>query len=308
METRLDQAIGVIAARSHGLFARLHLDLLRVSEETVRHRLTSGRWLIVHDGVYRVAGAPTSWEAEVLGACWAGGTRAFASHRTAAALHELPGGRRGVVELTCPRWQRARHDGLMVHETLAPLPTDLVLVRGIPCAGVERTLFDLASLGRPRTLELAIDSALRRELTTVAALADTRDRLARRGRRGSALFRTAVGSRDAIAALPGSEPERLLAIALARQGLPEPELQHIVRDLDGAFVARVDLAYAEDRILIEYDSFQEHTGKLALVRDSARRNAVTALGYRVLTATAEDLHDDALALSRAIRRLRVRSA
>jgi very-short-patch-repair endonuclease len=107
--------------------------------------------------------------------------------------------------------------------------------------------------------------------------------------------------------VPESEPERLLAIALVARGLPEPELQHVVRDLDGAFVARADLAYPDERILIEYESFEHHTGKVALLRDSARRNAVTSVGYRVLTATAADVRDDALELSRAIRRLVSRS-
>jgi hypothetical protein len=304
MDNELDKAIAEIAARSHGLFGRIHLDLLDVSREALAHRVTSGRWLPVHDGVYRIAGAPGSWEARVLAACWAGGTRACASHRSAAELFGLPGGRRDIVEITCPRWKRARHDGLVVHETLTELDLDAVLVRDIPCTSIERTLFDLAATTGSRMLDVTIDAALRKELTTIAALATARDRLARRGRQGSTRFRAALASRDERAPLPGSPPERLLAHALVRQGLPEPELQYVVRDADGAFVARVDLAYPEDRILVEYDSFEHHTGKVALVRDSARRNAVTALGYRVLTATAADLRDDATALSGAIRRLR----
>ena len=308
MDGRLDAAVAEIAARSHGLVCRVHLDLLGVSHEAVAHRVASGRWIPLFDSVYRVAGAPGSWESDVLAACWAGGTRACASHRTAAALHDLPGGRRDVIELTCPRWKRACHDGLIVHETLADVAGDAVLVRAIPCATVERTLFDIAATGRLRTLELAIDAALRRKLTTVDALVAARERLARRGRRGSVAFRSAIASRETSAPLPGSEPERLLAMALVEQGLARPQLQYVVRDAGGSFIARVDLAYADERILIEYDSFQEHTGKLALVRDSARRNAVTALGFRVLTATAADLRDHGVTLSQAIRRLRARSS
>jgi hypothetical protein len=40
---------------------------------------------------------------------------------------------------------------------------------------------------------------------------------------------------------------------------------------------------------MEYDSFQYHVGKEALVRDSRRRNAIAALGWIVLVATAEDV-------------------
>ena len=101
-----------------------------------------------------------------------------------------------MVEITCPRWQRARHDGLITHERPADLLDDVVLVQGIPCMSVERTLFDIAALGRTRTLELAIDSALRRELTSVDSLVHTGKRLCRRGRIGSALFRAAVATRE----------------------------------------------------------------------------------------------------------------
>ena len=73
-------------------------------------------------------------------------------------------------------------------------------------------------------------------------------------------------------------------------------------------MARVDLAYPDAGILIEYDSFQEHVGKLALVRDSARRNALTALGYVTLTATPEDLRDRASRLARTISESMQRSA
>jgi hypothetical protein len=304
MGTSLDEAIATVAARSHGLFARVHLDTLGVSHTEVAHRVASGRWEPVHDGVYRIAGAPCSWEADLLAACWAGGNRASASHRSALALRDLPGGRRDLVEIMCPRWQRARHDGLVVHETGADFDADVVLVRGIPCTTTERTLFDLAALGRTKTLDLAIDAALRRELTTLAALDEAVRRLAKRGRRGSALFRRAVGARDPGATVPDSAPERLLAIAFVANGLPEPELQFVVRDVGGAFVARVDLAFPDDRILVEYESIEHHTGKDALLHDSARRNVVTGLGYRVLTATVQDLHDGACSLTRTIQRLR----
>jgi hypothetical protein len=306
MSDRLDEAIARIAAEHHGLFGRHHLELLGVSAEERRHRLATGRWASIHDSVYRVAGAPISWRARLLAACWAGGTRAVASHRSAAALHGLPSGRRDLEEITCPRWFRARHDGLVVHESRLLTCADMTFVDAIPCATVERTLFEIAASGRRRTLELALDAALRRELTSIDTLQSTAARLCKRGRAGSSLFRGALDERTADVALPESAPERLLALALVRHGLPAPELQHEVRDHDGAFVARVDLAYPDRKVLIEYDSFQEHVGKVALVRDSARRNALVALGFATLTATAADLYDDAAALARAVRRARNR--
>jgi predicted transcriptional regulator of viral defense system len=308
MTDRLDEQIARIAADHHGLFARHHLLELRVTPEERRHRLATGRWESVHDSAYRIAGTPARWHASVLAACWAGGTRAVASHRSAAELYGLPGGRRDRVEITCPRWRRARHQGIVVHESLALREDVVTVVDGIPCTTVERTLFDIAGMNRPRTLDLAIDAALRQGLTSVAALRDHVQGLAKRGRRGSARFRSAIDLRTPADVVPESAPERLLATALVHQGLPRPELQYVVRDVDGAFVARVDIAYPKEKILIEYESFQEHTGKLALVRDSARRNALVALGFTALSATAADLRDDAAMLARAVRRIRDQAA
>jgi very-short-patch-repair endonuclease len=262
----------------------------------------------VHEGVYRIAGAPVTWHARLLAACWAGGTRAVASHTSAAALWDLPGGQTEIVEITCPRWRRSRHDGVVVHETTLIDDRDRACVDQIPCTTAERTLFDLARRVRPVMLDANIDTALRRGLVTRDGLVATVGRLATQGRPGGRRFRAVVEAR-----LDGGRPaesvaERRLADLLIRHGLPEPVLQYEVRDGYGNLAARVDLAYPDQKLAIEYDSVEHHTGKLALVRDSARRNALTGLGYTVLTATVADLQDHGARLAASIRRVRDRAA
>jgi very-short-patch-repair endonuclease len=95
---------------------------------------------------------------------------------------------------------------------------------------------------------------------------------------------------------------------LVSAGLPEPAVQHVVTDSNEAFVARVDLAYPNARLAIEYDSYQEHTGKIALIRDSSRRNALVATGWTVLSATAADLQRNCRTLIRDVRRVLDREA
>jgi very-short-patch-repair endonuclease len=236
----------------------------------------------------------------LLAACWAGGDRAVASHRAAAALWRLPGGDDGVIEVTCPRWRRSRHDGLVVHESTRLDEVDVTEVDRIPCTSLERTIFDMCGTGGAALADLLLDSALRRRLTTLPRLIATRDRLAKRGRRGAAGFRSAVDSRDPSMAPAESEPERMLARFLVKNGLPTPVHQFVVRDRDHCFVARVDLAYPDAGVVIEYDSAEYHVGKVALERDSARRNAMVSLGIFVVTATSADLRDRARALSAQI--------
>jgi very-short-patch-repair endonuclease len=300
----IDDDIAWFAAEHHGVVAVGRFDDGVLTHRARHVRLDNGRWQELYPGVYRIGGAPPSWRGDLLAACWAGGPRAVASHRAAAALWGFPGGREDV-EITCPRWRRTQKDGeLVVHESRVLTAADVAERDAIPCTTVERTIFDLAAVVGPRTLDLAVDSALRRELTTIAELVSLGARVAKRGRAGSARYRAVLADRDPRVPLPESEPERLLAEALVRHGLPRPSHQFVVTNALGAFIARVDLAYPDDRIVIEYESYAYHTGKVALARDSARRNAIVGSGFTVLTATAEDLHDDAARLAGEVRRVR----
>ncbi len=105
-----------------------------------------------------------------------------------------------------------------------------------------------------------------------------------------------------MSTLPESVPERLLADMLVRHGLPTPVHQFVVRDQVGGFVARVDLAYPDAMVVIEYDSVEHHTGTAAHYRDAARRNAISDLGYTVLVATGADVKDRANRLATSVRR------
>jgi len=215
--------------------------------------------------------------------------RAVASHRAAAGLHEIPGGREDLIEITCPRWRRAQHDGLLVHETRALTDHDRTVVDKIPTTTVERTIFDLAAVCGPFTVELAIDNALRRELTTLDELGVTLRRVGKRGRKGTKLLRSLLAERDPAYTPTESERELMLVRLLRQHGLPKAERQFSIHDDEGNFIARPDLVYRDLKIAMEYDSYERHVGKHALVRDSRRRNAVSALGWIVLVATAEDV-------------------
>jgi predicted transcriptional regulator of viral defense system/very-short-patch-repair endonuclease len=285
----LDRSVARIAAEHHGVFAIHHLQALAATQAQRTARLQSGRWDSPYEGVYRVAGSPRSWRGDVQAACWAGGTRATASFRSAAELHGLPGRSDRFVEITCPRWRRARHSGLIVHESRALEARDITIVDGLPVTSVERTVFDLAAVCSAVTVGMAIDNALRRELTTVDLLTELLLRLGKRGRKGTRLVRGLL-----IARIPGytpteSEQEFMLLTTLRVHGLPDPIRQHTVRDAAGQFVARVDFAYPDLKIALEYDSYQEHVSNRAHVRDSRRRNALLGLGWAVLVATAADV-------------------
>lgn len=300
MPPNLDSRLAEFAACNHGVFSTEHARLIGFSDELIKYRLKSGRWIDLHLNAYRLAGVPPTWRGALLAACWAGGHRAVASHRSAAALWGLPGGRTDLAEITCPRWRRARHIGVTVHETNELSSVDIAMVDGIAVTSPERTLLGLAAVAGDRTVELALDAAERRELVTPASMRSTILRLSKPGRRGVRRLRRILDLHDPQQGLSESEAETLLVRVLRANGLPKPTLQHSIYS-GKRFVARVDAAFVELKIAIEYDSYEHHTGRLALVRDSARRNQLVALGWAPITATAADLRSGGLELAAAIR-------
>lgn len=140
----------------HGIFTRSHALAAGLTDAHIEQHLTTGAWQPVFHSAYRVTGAPTTWQGTLLAACWAGGFRAVASHRSAAALYELAGSREQVAEITCPRWRRARHPGVEVHETKALDPIDMTVVDGIPVTTAERTLFDLGAVCSPLVVRIGV--------------------------------------------------------------------------------------------------------------------------------------------------------
>jgi hypothetical protein len=277
-----------LAEQHHGIIAMHHLDSLGI-EEWQRHRLLeSGAMVRTRYGAYRVAGAPTSWKGELLGACWAGGTRALASHRSAVAVRDLPGGEQALQEVLCPRWRRARHDTLIVHESKRIDPVDMTVVDGIPATTVERTLVDLGAVCSPLVVERAVEDAVRRELTTFDALHATVARLGRQGRNGAGVLRGILDEYEADRRLTASVRERMMLQIFRKHGLPKPVSQYVIRQ-NGLFIARADAALPQYKISFEYQSYQWHLGKRAIERDNRRRRKLQAVQWTEIGVTAADL-------------------
>jgi hypothetical protein len=205
-----------------------------------------------------------------------------------------------MQEITCPRWRRARHDGLVVHETKAFDPVDAMVIDGIPVTTPQRTLLDLGAVSHESIVEMALDGAERRELVTRQSLRLMLRRLGRSGRSGVGTLRRLLDARSPGRKPTESEMETMLVQVLRRHGFPEPFTQYEIR-CAGRFVARVDAAYPEWRIAIEYDSYEYHAGRKAHDRDNARRNKIAAAGWLPVTATAEDLRAGGPELCAAIR-------
>jgi hypothetical protein len=110
-------------------------------------------------------------------------------------------------------------------------------------------------------------------------------------RRGEVLLSLATG-------LPESPAESRMLLALFDAGLPIPSPQHQVRDISGRERYRLDFAWEQPRVALEYDGYEAHEDRTEL--DAARDADLRRRGWTVVHATAADLRDP----TRLVRHLR----
>ncbi|MGO2931769.1 endonuclease domain-containing protein [Microbacterium sp.] len=122
----------------------------------------------------------------------------------------------------------------------------------------------------------------------LATMDEITQRLAEWGRfPGSGTVRKAAPLARTRVESPKETATRLL---IRDAGFPEPAVQHEVRD-GGRFVARVDLAYPELRIAIEYEGDGHRTDKEQWRSDIRRQRDLEDCGWIVIRLTQSDLDD-----------------
>jgi very-short-patch-repair endonuclease len=115
------------------------------------------------------------------------------------------------------------------------------------------------------------------------------------GTRGARRLRAAAGH---VRARTDSPMESRLRWLLVDAGLRCPEVNVPVRGPDGSVVAMPDLSYVPERVAVEYDGDVHRTSRTVWRRDVTRRQALEALGWRVVSCTADDvIHHPARAVA-----------
>jgi len=262
-----DAALLTLAATQHGLVNDGQAHELGYSARTVRRRVESGEWQRPLPRVLRCAGAPDSGRQAAMAAVLWAGPDAVVSHATAGVLWGLDGIMTRRVHVTIPQCQNLKSPLVKVHRTSTFDPCEHTLIHGIAVTSVVRTLIDVAGSLTRDSLELAIEDAFRRRLTSPDLLRRRFVELAGTGRSGSGALRELLDSRgDAVST--GSALEVELERLLVRGGLPRPARQHAITH--SGRTIHVDLAYPDRRLAIEFDSFRWHTGRAKLDNDADR--------------------------------------
>ena len=235
--------------------------------------------------VFRIGEGRSEWHQRLAALTkWSGGV---ASHRAAGALFGLDGFDERVLEITSARRLRRPDSSVVVHFT-PQLPLDSIPVDCVLTTSPTRTLLDLAAVVDAGVLELSLEDALRRRLTSLPRIRWQLATIGGQGRRGTDALRRLVQRYEPGGEISESAFEVLLHQLLRRAKLPEPRRQFEIRQ-GSIHLGRADFAYPGPKLIIEAVSFRWHSGRTAWSRDQARWNAVTAAGWRVLNVTWEDL-------------------
>lgn len=207
--------------------------------------------------------------------------------------------RRGVVAglsaaaLHGARWIDADEPAELLHDNRRPpqglvvrtectLPAELAVVGGIPVTTPARTAFDL---GRrlPRTVAVQRLDALA-NATGLKDVDVAEVMAAHPGARGLPRLRGVLPLMDGGAESP---QETVARLALIDAGLPAPVTQFRVLDGYGQFVARLDMAYPEYRVGIEYDGPQHWTDPAVRQRDIDKMFTLNELDWIVIRASRD---------------------
>lgn len=247
----MDRLLEARAAGQFGLVTRSQARAAGLSEKAIRWRVTSGRWLRIHPGVYQTQPGRQDWTVRAMAALLYVGGPAGLRGRSAGHAWGLLPEPSGPIEVLIPSARRGgAREGIVVvrsnagisrlHETAWPHRTS-----------VPHTVLDLAA-GQP--LDRAIGlmaTACQKQLTSPAHLA------------------------QALVERPNQTHRRLLAEALddIRGGLESVAEIRYVRDVEVAHGLptakrqapmrgrrRCDNAYELVRVIVEVDGRLGHDG------------------------------------------------
>jgi very-short-patch-repair endonuclease len=297
-----DTTIARLAGRQFGLVTRHQLAAAGVSESCLRGRLDSGRLVRCGRAVYRLAGAPQTWEQRALAACLAAGAGAVLCGRSAASVWRLDLPKSQVLDVATPlrNGRGPAPRGVRIHQVRSLGAEDCTRVGALPVTALARTLIDLAAELEPAVVQRVVDDALVTGLVSPDRLSLAIARVGGRGRSGICALRSALSAWTDDARLQ-SVAEALAARLLAGSDLPPPVRQHEIVDARGV-VGHADFAWPGRKVILEVDGFRWHAGPRARDRDSQRTNALIADGWTVVRVTPAGLERDGAAVLAALRR------
>jgi very-short-patch-repair endonuclease len=275
----VEEVIGEIARRQHGVVTRAQLLAAGVSRKEIRRRIQKKALLREYPGVYRVGHRAPSVEARYHAAVLACGEGALLSGRAAGYLWGLLKGTAPPPEVTARTERRIR--GIRTRRARRN-ETEATTWHGIPITSVPRTLVDLSSLLSVDGLARACHEAGARYRTTPRQVEAV---LRKRPNAPGAKHLRKVMRGDVHVTL--SALERKFLERLDEERLPRPVTNK------PAGTKRVDCRWPDHRLTVELDSYRFHNSRHSWELDRHREREARARGDEFRRYTHDDVFERA---------------
>ena len=289
MADSVDRRIAALAKRQHGYVRRVQLLALELGAEAIRYRAKSGRLIRVFEGVYAVGHLPALPHDRAYGALLACGPKSVLSHGSAATLYGIYRRWDMPFEVTVPTKRRRR--GIRIHRAKLAR-RDTSMEEGIRVTSPARTLLDMAPRLTDKQRRRAFNKLRLSHNLTEEQLRDVLERFPRHP--GAQRLRALAGMHRG-ATRSGLEDK--LADFCERWGLPEPRINEKINGRE------VDAYFPNERLIVEIDGYDVHSGRVSFEDDRDRDAEMLALDLPTVRVTEERMDNDPEREAERLRRI-----
>ncbi len=276
-----DRELTRIAGEQFNRISRPQLEALGLGPNAIKHRVASGRLVVVEHGVFAV---PPVLEHDRWG-CWMGATLtqlgSSLSHVAAAVARGALSYEDPFISITRPgNGGPRRYGDLLVHYS-ALLDGEVTTFKGIPITTVSRTLIDIAGQVSDPALARAVRESVRLKDVTLHQLGDALGRY--RGRRGVRALGDTVARYSGLPihrAKSGAEIRALEVLRDARRRMPRLNVRVAGEE--------ADLSWPAWRLIVEIDGDPFHQDK---GEDARKDNAWREAGWVVRRVPSDDVYE-----------------
>jgi hypothetical protein len=289
MEEPTDKKIAVLAKRQRGYVLWRQLIRMGVGREAINRRVKAGRLIRVYRGIYAVGHVPALPQDRAYGALLACGPKAVLSHGTAATVYGIYRRWDMPFEVTAPGLRRRNgiraHRGRLTHD-------DTTIQQGLRVTSPARTLLDMAPRLTDKQLRRGLNKLRLSHNLTEEQLRDVLERFphhpaAQRLRALAGMHRGATRS--------GLEDK--FADFCERWGLGQPRLNEKINGRE------VDAYFPNERLIVEVDGYDVHSGRVSFEDDRDRDAAMLALDLPTVRVTEERMDNDPQREAERLRRI-----
>ncbi|WP_084037498.1 endonuclease domain-containing protein [Haloechinothrix halophila] len=272
----------------HGAYTRVGL-AQEIGPKAMRTAVRCGRLKVYSRDVLVDPRRATEFRCRAAAALLMAGPTAALSSHSALIIRGISAAELAPIHvlLPYPRTLRRRKDVAVHYSHLIDFDTEHVV--RLRTVTIPHALVEVLCCGSRRTAIACADQVLasvpRDQRDELRATLSERIR-SRRDRRGTL---RATELLDLARGDSESPAESWTLLDLVDGGLPIPEQQVSITDIDGNELYRLDFAWPEFRVAVEYDGYAAHVQRAD--RDAVREADLRRRGWIVIHATADDLRD-----------------